>query len=113
MTVLRWVARDGGSKGEVQLHSQWDEQECDQPTRVLVQRLGRKDVQSTPTAHLYFLCILSHPNELCAKSLQSCLYLCDPMDCSLPGSSVHGILQERILEWIAMPSSRESFQPVE
>ena len=35
--------------------------------------------------------------------------LCDPMNCSLPGSSVHGILQARILEWIAMPSSRGSF----
>ena len=33
------------------------------------------------------------------------------MDCSPPGSSMHGILQERILQWIAMPSSRESFQP--
>ena len=35
---------------------------------------------------------------LCAQSLQSCLTLCNPMDCSLPGSSVHGILQARILE---------------
>ena len=43
---------------------------------------------------------------VCAKSLQSCLTLGDPMDCSLPGSSVHGILQARILEWVAMPSSR-------
>ena len=34
--------------------------------------------------------------------------LCDPMDCSSPGSSVHGILQARILEWVAMPSSRGS-----
>ena len=41
---------------------------------------------------------------------QSCPTLCNPMDCNLPGSSVHGILQARILEWIAMPSSRESFQ---
>ena len=41
-----------------------------------------------------------------AKSLQSCLTLCDSMDCSPPGSSVHGILQTRILEWAAMPSSR-------
>ena len=39
---------------------------------------------------------------------QSCLTLCDPMDCSLPGSSVHGILQARILESVAMPSSRVS-----
>ena len=37
---------------------------------------------------------------------QSCLTLCDPMDCSPPGSSVYGILQARILEWVAMPSSR-------
>ena len=40
------------------------------------------------------------------KSLQLCLTLCDPMDCSLPGSSVHGVLQARILEWVARPSSR-------
>ena len=42
-----------------------------------------------------------------AKSLQLYPTLCDPMDCSPPGSSVHGILQARILEWVAMPSSRE------
>ena len=35
--------------------------------------------------------------------------LCDPMDCSLPGPSVHEILQARILEWVAMPSSRGIF----
>ena len=46
----------------------------------------------------------------CACSL-SRVWLCDPMDCSPPGSSVHGILQARILEWVAMPSSRESSQP--
>ena len=43
-----------------------------------------------------------------AKWSQSCLTLRDPMDCGLPGSSVHGILQARILEWVAMPSSSES-----
>ena len=37
---------------------------------------------------------------------QSCLTLCHPMDCSLPGSSVHGILPARILEWVAIPFSR-------
>ena len=45
------------------------------------------------------------------KSLQLCPTLCNPMDCSPPGSSVHGILQARILEWVAMPSSRGSSQP--
>ena len=42
---------------------------------------------------------------------QSCWTLWDPVDCSPPGSSVHGILQARILEWVAMPSSRGSSQP--
>ena len=37
-----------------------------------------------------------------------CLTLCDPMDCSLPGSSVHGIFQARILEWVAISFSRRS-----
>ena len=43
-----------------------------------------------------------------AKSLQSCTTLCDPLDYSLPGSSAHGILQARILEWVVMPASRGS-----
>ena len=42
---------------------------------------------------------------------QSCLSLCDPVECSPPGSSVHGILQARILEWGAMSSSRGSSWP--
>ena len=45
------------------------------------------------------------------KLLQSCLTLCDPMDCSPPGSSVHGILQARILEWFAISFSKGSSQP--
>ena len=48
---------------------------------------------------------------LCAKSLQSCPTLCDPLDNSPPGASVNGIFQARILEWVAMPSSRVSSQP--
>ena len=41
----------------------------------------------------------------------SCPTLCNPMDCTPPGSSVHGILQARILEWVAMPSSRGFSRP--
>ena len=44
-------------------------------------------------------------DTLCA---QSCLTLCDPMDCSLLVSSVHGIFQARILEWVAIPSPGSS-----
>ena len=54
----------------------------------------------------HLLCACMH-----AKSLQQCLTLCDLMDCGLPDSSVHELLQERILEWLAMPSSRGSSQP--
>ena len=42
---------------------------------------------------------------------QSCSTLCDPMDCSSPGSSVHGILQAKILKWVAIPFSKGSSQP--
>ena len=42
---------------------------------------------------------------------QSCLTLCDPMDCSLPGSSVREILLARILEWVAIPFAKGSAQP--
>ena len=51
------------------------------------------------------LCVLR------AKSLQSCPTLCDPMDCSPPGSSVHGISQARILEWVAISFSTGSSWP--
>ena len=50
---------------------------------------------------------------VCAKSLWLCPTLCDPMDCSQPGSSVHGIFQARILEWVAMPFSRGSSWPMD
>ena len=45
------------------------------------------------------------PATATTKSLQSCPTLCDPMDCSLPGSSVHGIFQARVLEWGAVAFS--------
>ena len=56
------------------------------------------------------LTVLPSPPDVCVCSYAQ-LYptLCDPMDCSLLASSVHGILQARILEWVAMPSSRGTF----
>ena len=47
-------------------------------------------------------------SEMKVLVTKSCLTLCDHVDCSPPGSSVHGILQAKILEWVAMPSSRGS-----
>ena len=57
-----------------------------------------KSLQSCPT-----LVVSKVESE--SEVSQSCLTLCDPMDCSLPGSSVHGILQARILEWVAISFS--------
>ena len=49
-----------------------------------------------------------HAAAAAAKSLQSCLTLCDPIDGSPPGSTVPGILQARTLEWVAIPAKRNS-----
>ena len=49
-------------------------------------------------------------NSVCVLVAQSCPTLCNPVDCSPPGSSVHGILQARILGWVAIPFSRGSSQ---
>ena len=51
----------------------------------------------------------THESE--SEVAQSCPTLCDPMDCSLSGSSVHGIFQARVLEWIAISFSRGSSRP--
>ena len=46
-----------------------------------------------------------------AQSLKWCPTFCDPMDSNTPGSSVHGILQARVLEWVAMPSLGDLLDP--
>ena len=60
-----------------------------------------------PSSRSSFLSVqtLAAAAAAAAKSLQSCPTLCDPIDGSLPGSSVHGILQARTLEWVAISSS--------
>ena len=77
--------------------------------------LGRKSLLSSFSPWIAVTCAgllgPSHVHTQCAKSLQSCLTLWGPMDCSPSGSSVHGIFQARTLEWVAMPFSRRSSQP--
>ena len=58
-----------------------------------------------------FYIATSSVSESESEVAQSCPNLCDPVDCSLPGSSDHGILQARILEWVAISFSRGSSQP--
>ena len=59
--------------------------------------ISRKDIEK-------LICV-------CVCVAQSCQTLCNPMNCSSPGSSVHGILQARTLEWITLPFSRGCSQP--
>ena len=65
---------------------------------ILISRLKNSQVK--------YVCACMH-----VKSLQSCVTLCDSMDCSPPGSSVHGVFQVRILEWVVIPFSRGSSRP--
>ena len=66
-----------------------------------------------PSSGVFPLALAGGPSSLlrCCLVAKSCLTLCSPMDCSPPGSSVPGILQARILEWVAIFFSRGSSQP--
>ena len=59
----------------------------------------------------YYVLMLCMLHACMLKSYQLCPTLCNPMDYSLPGSSVHGIFQARILEWVAISFSKGSSQP--
>ena len=62
---------------------------------------------------LYIFCLYKtfKVKEGESEVVQSCPTLCDPVDCSLPGSSIHRILQARVLEWVTISFSRGSSQP--
>ena len=68
--------------------------------------ISSSSFENTAILFITFIEYLIPLLSVCTLSLQLCPTLCDPMDCSPPGSSVHRILQTRRLEWVAMPSSR-------
>ena len=73
---------------------------------LLVRKSGEEDWDQAWTGHMGPLVHLTLSFHLVACVLsQSCPTLYDPMECSLPGFSVHGILQARVLEWVAIPFS--------
>ena len=99
-----------GTHGDGKFHSSgWKSASC----FLLMSVTGPCPWETFPCCVLW--AVLRFGNTLCkhAKSLQSCPTLCDPTDCSLPGSSVHGILQAGILEWVAVPSMRGFSQPMD
>ena len=79
------------------------EKETKKPSETRILRLLHSDMQTLKEFNRF--------HYMSAKSLQLCLILCDPIDCSPPGSSVHVIFQARILEWVDLSSSRGSSQP--
>ena len=104
------AAVHGVAKSQTRL-SNWTELKDIMHTKCLAVFHKNKSSITTTYHVLSLLLVLFLFSVLCVcvcKLLQSCLTLCDPMDCTLPDSSVHGILQARILEWIAMPSSKGS-----
>ena len=76
-----------------------------------VQSLDQDDPLEEEMEYFIFN-LLSIKFSMCvnAKLLQLCLNLCNPMECNPPDSSVHGIIQERVLEWVAISFSRGSSQ---
>ena len=74
-------------------------------------RIPIRQLLTTPPTPTQFCGYFEQPVKAKVLVAQSCRTLCDPMDCSPPGSSVHGILQARILEWADIPISRVSSQP--
>ena len=73
-----------------------------------LQNLGHLSIHNHVNQLLIISIVYIH---VCAKSLQSCPTLCNPMDCSPPGFSVHGVFQARILEWCAISYSRRFPDP--
>ena len=92
-----------------------------QQSRPFLRRMGFSSITPPPNVYILIPVLLAlslwSPSPEIATSVmkvkvsvaQSCPTLCDPMDCSPPGSSVHGTLQARILEWVAIPFSRGIF----
>ena len=78
--------------------SLWGHKELDTTERLTVHFIGRSGIENKTKG------------KVKVELAQPCPTLCDPIDCSPPGSSVHGILQARILDWVAIPFSRGSSQ---
>ena len=70
-----------------------------------------RSVSGTFRVERLFISVVEKKRLFISVIEKSCLTLCDPMDCSLPGSSVHGIFQAEILEWVAISFSRGSSRP--
>ena len=101
--LYTWTSPDG------QYWNQIDYILCSQRWRISIQSAKIRSGADCGSDHELLIAKFRLERE--RKVAQSCLTLCDPMDCSLPGSSVHGIFQAIVLEWIAISFSKWSSQP--
>ena len=110
--VWSWCQEDSPGRGNGN-PLQWSCQEnpMDRAARQAVVHGVAKESDATEQLNNNKIYSPSHSMLCCTQSLQPHPTLCSPMDRSPPGSSVHGVLQARILEWVAMLSSRGSSQP--
>ena len=99
--ILEWVAIPF-SRGSSQFRD-WNQFSCI-AVRLFTIQATRKDLIKEKDILSVSLFLNLHAH----LAIQSCPTLCDPVDCNLPDSSVHGIIQARILEWVALSSSRGS-----
>ena len=99
---------------KLQLEPDMEQQNASKLGKVISRLYTCKVIQLYPYKCPFFFKLFSHLGEttyfsllgVCCCCAQSCLTLCDPLDCSPPGSSVHGTLQARILEWVGISFSR-------
>ena len=112
---VRSLGREDPLEKEMVTHSSilaWRIPWMEKPGRL--QSMGSQRVGQNCVTSLFTIIKLMYYNKKTkgiVKVAQSCLTLCNPMNCSLPDSSVHGILQARILEWVAIPFFSGSPQP--
>ena len=87
----------------------WKSQQWSQDCKVSVFIPIPKKGNAKECSNYHTIALISRTSKRKGSEvIQSCSTLCDPMDCSLPGSSIHGIFQARILEWVAISFSRSS-----
>ena len=107
---MRWL--DGITDSmDTNLSQLWELVKTGRP--VALQSWGHKELDTTERLNWtsYILPVVQNNVCVCMLVAQLCLILCNPLDCDPPGSSVCGILQTRILEWVAIPFSGGSYQP--
>ena len=109
--TLRTVARQASLFMGFSKKEYWSGLPCPPPGDLPNPRIKPASLMSPALAGRPILYCCEKERKKESEAAQLCLTLCDPMDCSLPGSSVHGIFQARILEWVAIAFSRGSSQP--